>query len=61
LKEESKAATLVVISLSGSNEDVKVSVRITCLGEVDDDAEYSFEFVMSSIVFTMLLLVVLAI
>jgi hypothetical protein len=43
-----------------SNEDVKVSVEVTCLGEVDDDVEYSFEFVMASIVFTMLLLVVLA-
>jgi len=50
----------VEVLISVSNEDVKVSVEVNVFGVVDDDVEYSFELVMSSIVFTMLLLVVLA-
>lgn len=44
-----------------SNEVVKAWVEVTCLGNIDDDAEYSFEFDVSSIVFSMFVVAVLEI
>jgi hypothetical protein len=42
-----------------SNEDVKVSVEVSYFVDFDDGVEYSFEFVISSIVLNMFVLVVL--
>jgi len=44
-----------------SNEDVEVSVELSYFVDVDDAVEYSFEFVISSIVVSMFVLVVLEI
>ncbi len=52
---------LVEVSISVSNEGVKVSVGVTCLDDIDDEAEYSFEVVIASIVFNMFVRVVLEI
>jgi hypothetical protein len=42
-----------------SIEDVKLSVERAYFEDVDDNVEYSFEFDVSSIVFSMFLLVIL--
>ncbi len=55
------AILVVVILISVTNEDVTVSIEVTSEWNVDDIEEYSFEFVVSSIVFNMLFSVLLEI
>ncbi len=52
---------VAVISISVSNEDVNVLIEVTSEWDVDGIEEYSFEFVVSSIVVNMLVSVVLEI
>jgi hypothetical protein len=63
-KEKSTLDILVSVFISVINEDVKVSIEVAYFSDVDDDdgnTEYPFEFDVSSIVFSIVMLFVLKI
>jgi len=50
---------LVEVSITVGNEDVEVLVEVSYFVDVDDGVEYSFEFVIPSMVLSIFVLAVL--